>query len=100
MAKASWNQSKSSIKVTDQFNYTGRYKLKTIQQSPQACYSLEKLNLFHSMEFLFPEYFQSISRIFPYHGQHFRTMELDKTLEIGFCNLFLQYFQNKSRTFN
>ena len=29
------------------------------------------------MEVLFPEYFQSISRIFPYHGQHFHTMELD-----------------------
>ena len=30
--------------------------------------SLEKLNLFHSIEVLFPEYFQSISRIFPYYG--------------------------------
>ena len=35
------------------------------------------------MEVLFPEYFQSISRIFPYHGQHhFHTMELDKTFLI------------------
>ena len=33
-------------------------------------------------------YFQNISRIFPYHGQH---MALDKTMEIGFSNLFLQY---------
>ena len=30
-----------------------------------------KLNLFHSMEVLFPYYFQSISRIFPYQGKHF-----------------------------
>ena len=48
------------------------------------------------MELLFPEYFQSISRIFPYHGKHFHTVELDKTMEIGFSNLFLQYFQNIS----
>ena len=44
------------------------------------------------MEVLFPEYFQSISRIFPYHGKHFHTMELDKTMETGFSNLVLQYF--------
>ena len=48
--------------------------------------ALEKLNFFHTMEVLFPEYFQSISRIFPYYGKHFNTMEL----EIGFSNLFLQ----------
>ena len=35
-----------------------------------------------------------ISRIFPYHRKHFHTLELDKTMEIGFSNLFLQYFQN------
>ena len=28
-------------------------------------------------------YFQSISGIFPYHGKHFHTMELDKTMKIG-----------------
>ena len=59
--------------------------------------SLEKLDcLFHSMEVLFPGYSQNISRIFPYHGLHLHTMELDKTMKIGFSNLFLQYFQNTS----
>ena len=38
----------------------------------------EKLDLFHSMEVLFPENSQKIPRIFPYHGKHFHTMELDK----------------------
>lgn len=38
--------------------------------------TLEKLDLFNSMEVLFPEY---CSRIFPYHGTHFYTMELEKT---------------------
>ena len=33
-------------------------------------------------------------RIFPYHREHCHTMELDQTMEIGFSNLFLQYFQN------
>ena len=46
----------------------------------------------HSMEVLFPEYFRRISTIFPHHGQHLRTIKLDKTIEIGFYNLFLQYF--------
>ena len=55
---------------------------------------MDKLDFFHNMEVLFPKYFQSISRIFPYHGQHIHTMELDKTMEIGFSKLFLQYFQN------
>ena len=59
-------------------------------------YTLEKLDLFHSMEALFPEFFQIISRIFSYHGQHFHTMELNKTMEIGFSIIFLQYFQNTS----
>ena len=48
----------------------------------------EELDLFHSMEVLFPEYFQGIYGIFPYHEKHFHTMELDKTMET-----FLQYFQ-------
>ena len=43
--------------------------------------TLEKLS--PSMEVLSPEYFPSISRIFPYHGQHFH-VKLDKTMEIGF----------------
>ena len=51
--------------------------------------SLEKLDLFHSMEVFFPEYFRTIPRIIPYHGKH--SMELDKTMETGFSN---QYFQN------
>ena len=56
---------------------------------------LEQLDLFHGTEVLFPEYFESISRIFiPCHGQHFHTMASDKTMEIGFSNL--QYFQNIS----
>ena len=55
---------------------------------------MEPLHLFHGMEVLFPEYFQSISRISPYHGKHFHTMELDKTMETGFFKLFLQYFHN------
>ena len=42
--------------------------------------ALKKLDLFHIMEVLLPEYFQSISRIFPYYG-------LDKTMEIGFSNI-------------
>ena len=40
-------------------------------------------------------YFQNISRVFLEYF-HFHTMELDKTMEIGFSNLFLQYFQNMS----
>ena len=43
-----------------------------------------------------PQFGRFISRIFPYHGKHFHTTELDKTMEIGFSNLFLQYFQNIS----
>ena len=34
--------------------------------------------------------------LFP--GQHFHTMELDKTMEVGFSNLFLQYFQHIQST--
>ena len=45
-------------------------------------FTLEKLHLFHSVEVLFPEYFH--------------TMELDKTMDIGFPDLFLQYFQTIS----
>ena len=52
-----------------------------------ACKAMEKRDLFQSMESL--EYFQSISRIFPYHGEQFHSMKLDKTMEIGFSNLFL-----------
>ena len=48
-----------------------------------------KLKLFNSMEVLFPEYFQSIFKISPYHEKHFHTMELDKTKEIGSSNLLL-----------
>ena len=59
--------------------------------------TLEKMDLFHRMEVLFPEYFHSISRIFPFHGKHFHTMELDKAMEIGLSNPFLQYFQNISK---
>ena len=59
-------------------------------------YPLEKLDFFHSIEVIFPGYFQSIQSIFPYHGKHFRIKELDKTMEIGFSNLYLQYFQNTS----
>ena len=49
------------------------------------------------MEVLFPEYFQGIPRNMAY----FHTtdnlsiyLESDKTMEIGFSDLFLQYFQN------
>ena len=42
---------------------------------------LEKLELFHDMEVLFPEYFLVISRIFRH------TMALDTPIEIGFSNL-------------
>ena len=46
-------------------------------------------DLLHSMEVLFPEYFQSISKIFPCHENNVHTMELKKkTMEIGFSNLF------------
>ena len=58
--------------------------------------SLEKLDPFHGMEVLFPKYFQSISWIFPFHGKHSHNMELEKIMEIGYSNLFLQYFQNIS----
>ena len=34
--------------------------------------------------------------IFPYHGEHFHSKELDKTMEIRFSNLFLLHFQNIS----
>ena len=37
----------------------------------------------------FPKYWQNVSWIFPHHGKHSLTMELDKTIESGFCNLFL-----------
>ena len=60
--------------------------------------SLEKLENFHSMEALYPEYFQSIPRIyisipqktFPYYGigQHYR---------IGLSSLFLQYSHTMNR---
>ena len=50
--------------------------------------ALEKLDL--------PQYGSFTSRIFPYYGKHFHTVELDKTMEIGFSNLFLQYFPNIS----
>ena len=36
------------------------------------------------------EYLQSISRIFPYHGELVHTVEFNKTMEIGFSNPFLQ----------
>ena len=38
-----------------------------------------------------PQYGSFISRIFPYHGKHFHTMELVKTMEIEFSNLFFFY---------
>ena len=44
------------------------------------------------MEVLFPEYLRLISRI-PYHRKQLHTMKLNKTMETGFSNLFLQYFQ-------
>ena len=46
-----------------------------------------KLDFFHIMKVLFPAYFRHISKT--YHGKHFHIMELDKTMEIGFSNLFL-----------
>ena len=58
------------------------------------------MDLSHSMEVLFPEYYQSISRISSYHGQHFHTMELDKTMEIGFFNLFFNSTQFNSVQFS
>ena len=35
----------------------------------------------------------SISRIVPYHGVHFHTFEMDKTMKIGFSQRVLQYFK-------
>ena len=55
------------------------------------------------MEVLFREYFEnnSIQRAnimefhtMLFHTMLFHTMELDKTMEIGFSNIFLKYFQN------
>ena len=54
---------------------------------------------FQSIEVLFsPEYFKSISRMFPYHGKHVHTMEMDKFIEIGFSNLFLTIFSTYFHT--
>ena len=50
---------------------------------------LEKTDIY-SMEVLFPQYSQSILK-FPYHEKYFHILELNKTMEIGFSNLFLQY---------
>ena len=36
------------------------------------------VDLFHSMKILLPEYFQTISRIFPCHGKDFHTMNWTK----------------------
>ena len=46
----------------------------------------------------FPKYWQNVSWIFPHHGKHSLTMELDKTIESGFSNLFLQYFHTMKRS--
>ena len=46
---------------------------------PKKPYTLEKMDLL--------EYFHATEN-------NFHSMELDKTMEIGFSNLFLQYFQN------
>ena len=43
--------------------------------------TLKKLDLFHSMEVLFPKHLQSISWESPYRGHHFHTIELDQTME-------------------
>ena len=53
--------------------------------------TLEKLDLFHNMEVLFPEYFLNIS-IPRKKKKNFHTMEMDITVEIGFSNRFLYYF--------
>ena len=50
------------------------------------------------MEVLFPEYFQSISRIFPYHGQHLRHPEVGARVRIG-RHVFL-YFSIFSHVFS
>ena len=48
------------------------------------------------MEVKFPEYFQRISKIFPYNGKPFDTKKLDKTMEIDFSDfvstIFPKYF--------
>ena len=54
------------------------------------------------MEVLFPEYFQGIYGIFPYHEKHFHTMELDKTMEIRFPTFFYNisnFFPYYGKTF-
>ena len=43
-----------------------------------------------------PQYGNFISRIFPYHGKVFHTMELEKNMKIRFFILFLEYLQNTS----
>ena len=40
----------------------------------------------------------SISRIVPYHGVHFHTFEMDKTMDIGFSQLVVQYFKKYFHT--
>ena len=90
--------------IADQ-NKFGSHRISTALEVVSTCSSwicesqtdlaLEELDLFHN--FYFPEYFQSISRIFLYHGKHFHIMNLEKnTMEIGFSNLFLQFFQKIS----
>ena len=56
---------------------------------------LEKLGLFLSIRVLFPElYFQIISRNYFHTMENIsHTMELHKTMEIGFSNISLQNFQ-------
>ena len=70
---------------------TGENALEQTHLSIQSCFV--SLTFTGKTEPL-PQYGSFISRIFPYHGKHLHTMELDKTMDIGFSNLFLQYFQN------
>ena len=46
-----------------------RYKLSLLQQPQHTKYHWTEPDLFHSMEVIFSEYFQSISRIFVYYGR-------------------------------
>ena len=74
-------------------NYTISSNLDELAGACETQYKVviqpEKLDLFQSVIVLLPEYSQSIF-LYTY------TMELDKTMEIGFFNLFLQYFQSIS----
>ena len=64
--------------------------------SSREVFHTGKLNLFDSVEILFPEYFQSILEYFHTTDNISILWNWTKLWKIGISNLFLQYFQNMS----